>query len=207
MGGAFHNYAVDSDNQLHQEKIDSITGRNPWDVSTQFTDDMIDYGMTTPQSWFCPADPTHAEHARSYGTTIGANDVMGDLEDMKLYFTRGSLSWHVLPLTYFVPRPDRSQMFPTIDGTTAHPDGWPTGIEDRRAAIKPVLADMIPVTQSLGPADPDNATEGGHRRSNNHIESATRLYADGHVEVVPDIEIEARSGPGITQHGNWYTFY
>ena len=201
-----NSYAVDNNGELLNDPIPATTGANPWDMSAELTDAMIDYGLSSPMSYFCPATPNQTDNAKSKGPPLGADNPLSDLEDMKLWFTRGTHNYHVLPLTYWVPREDNTGLFPTIDGTLTHSDGWPTDLEDARGMDKPIFADFLAKGSSGGPNTPQNGG-GGHRDNGGALHSMTRAYMDGRAEVTPAAEIEARSGPGITDRGNFYAFY
>ncbi|MEM9347815.1 MAG: prepilin-type N-terminal cleavage/methylation domain-containing protein [Planctomycetota bacterium] len=202
-------YTVDNSGRLPgAEPIPVGTGSNPWDVSTQLTDDMIDYGLTSPRVWYCPADDGYLQFVQEKAPGWGADNPFDDLDDMKRVFTAGG-KWkhHILPLSYWVPRQNnKGNYFPTIDGTLTHPDGWPRTIDDVARMRNPIATDRISASPAIGPSNP-NLASGGHRAKSNQIESATRLYADGSVELVLGSEVEARSGPGITAHANYFAFY
>eukprot|EP00752_Nemacystus_decipiens_P013666 g12119.t1 len=148
-GMSIYAYAVDHDGDLPSYDI-PVTGRNPWDVSPQFTDAMIDYGINNPELWFCAADTAVREHIRAFAPTIGADDVLTDLDDMKLYYERWKPTVHTLGLSCWVPRSVGGVVVPTIDGTTTNPEGRPTSLEDPRLGLQPVLTDTVAVNPSTG---------------------------------------------------------
>lgn len=217
-GVAIHSYAVDSNGKL--PSFDQAgSGANPWDVDPEFTDTMISYGLSNPMLWFCPPDTAAIYHTQAFGPRIGAPNVMNDLDDMKRYFARGSSSYHILPLTYWVPRKIGGVVVPTIDGTTTHPDGWATSIEDRRGGLRPILTDTVAVNPSSGYTSPHHRSSvsgaatrwenvfGGHRYEDDYVDSATKLYLDGHAELAQGSELELRHGRPLTPSGNWHSYY
>ena len=218
-GVAIHSHAIDHNGELPSFDITGASGRNPWDVSPDFTDAMIDYGLNDPALWFCPPDTAAIYHTQAYGPRIGAPDVMNDLDDMKRYFERDAAHYHILPLCYWVPRRISGITIPTIDGTTAHPDGWATSLEDPRGNERPILTDTVAVSGSSGYTDPHHRSTvqgaatpwedafGGHRYQDDYVDSMTKLYLDGHAELSAGSELEVRHGQPLTPQGNWKAFY
>jgi prepilin-type N-terminal cleavage/methylation domain-containing protein len=216
---AVYSYAIDDDGRLPGFDVTGPSGLNPWDVSPLFTDAMIDYGLNQPGLWFCPADTAAVYHTQAYGPTIGAPNVLGDLDDMRTYFARGSASIDILPVTYWVPRRINGTLVPTVDGTTAHPDGWATSLEDPRGNLQPILTDTVAVRTASGFTDPHHKSSvlgaatafesvfGGHRYEDDYVDSSTKVFLDGRAELSTGNELEARHGQPVTTHGNWQAYY
>ena len=199
-------YASDHDGWYPQDNIPDSTGANPWDAPKVLTESMIDYGMSSPSSWFCPADQQEMDEAVELATGYGAPGVLSDFDDLKVLLTRnGQWNYHLLPLNYWVPRKDQANTyFPVIANDLNHPDGWPRSTDDARGLEQPILSDKV---FGGGPDLDSSWNLRGHRQGNGRLNSMTALFGDGRAEVRTRSELEAHTGPGITSRGQFYSFY
>ena len=204
-GVVFSMYALSNNRMLPAYHVPGFTGKSPWDVSKRFTDDMLLQGIA-PKMWFCPASMVTFNSAGA----AGFGDPLKNPDDLKAYFNRGNLTYHVTFMNFWVPRPDNyptNNWFPSTNGQRNDPNGWPNSQIHKFAATKPILTDLVVGGNPLSVNDPTNYTNGGHRFRKNRLDGVSKLYIDGHVEISRGDEIKARSGPGFTYGSSIYAFY
>ncbi len=177
------------------------TGLNPWDVSLAMVPGLKPFGLTVPM-WFCPVRPADFKDADDWFRKNHNGVGISTLEDLNTYLQRQYGNFAIINHCWWVPRPlADGELFPTpkTSGTYSRTqDGWPQKLEDRVAALQPVITDMclasgIKTTNVLQAAV-------GHSVGNNLV-NINLAFADGHVET------RARSQIQWQQSGNWTTFY
>lgn len=169
------------------------TGSNPWDVSLQMVPGLAPFGLTVPM-WFCPVRPQEFEAANTWAKQ-NLNHGLFSITDLNDYLARSYGTFAVLNHNWWVPRKNSNGLYPTPDNPSTSsrlPDGWPTAMTDRCAAIQPIISDYC-----FGPGgdqSPDHINSGGHYIGSsfnlNGLRSVNTTYADGHVATVKRSQLQ-----------------
>jgi prepilin-type processing-associated H-X9-DG protein len=196
------------------------TGLNPWDLSIDMVPGLAPFGLTVPM-WFCPVRPDEFQEAADWFRNHNVGRSLSSVADLNAYLTSRFGSFALLHHDWWVPRTldgDPKRLFPApgLTGTrTRTKDGWPRFLEDRVAALQPIISDLVGAEgfqtnlakasggHALGKAPGGDASVAVLPWSTGamNIQSINRAYADGHVETAGRARI-------LWQHfGNWTTFY
>jgi prepilin-type N-terminal cleavage/methylation domain-containing protein/prepilin-type processing-associated H-X9-DG protein len=159
---------------------------NVWDVSLEMVPKLAPYGLTVPM-WFCPVRPEELDGANVW-SVANLSRSLGNTDDLNRYLAaRYNNTFAILFHCWWVPRPTSPNSpfsFPTPGyGNTRSrlPDGWPRKLEDKNAAIQPIISDYC---YASGFQTNIAAARAGHSQGNN-VRSVNVTFGDGHVETRP----------------------
>jgi prepilin-type processing-associated H-X9-DG protein len=177
-------YANDnSKGRLPAFPMTGTSALNAWDVSLEMVPGLAPYGLTVPM-WFCPVRPDEFADANTWSVQ-NLSRPLGNPDDLNKYLAaRYNNTFAILYHSWWVPRPASASSpfsFPTpgYAGTRARlPDGWPGRLEDRNAALQPIITDYC---YASGYQTNTAMARAGHSIGNN-LSSANATFGDGHVE-------------------------
>jgi prepilin-type N-terminal cleavage/methylation domain-containing protein/prepilin-type processing-associated H-X9-DG protein len=164
---------------------------NVWDVSLEMVPGLAPYGLTVPM-WFCPARPEEFTAANNWSAQNLSRTLSSTVDLNKYLAARYNNTFAILHHSWWVPRPTAPNspfLFPVPGYSITKsrlPDGWPRRMEDRSAAIQPIISDYC---YASGYQTNIAQARAGHALGNN-VSSANATFADGHVETHSRSKIE-----------------
>jgi prepilin-type N-terminal cleavage/methylation domain-containing protein len=185
-------------------------GNNPWDVAYAMIPAVQGYGVTVPM-FFCPARPAEFHEAQAWLQQSRKRSISNN-EDLRYYYEqRWTFGFAIMQHSWWVPRSGKPgfQVMPGTSqvNTNSMTAAWPTRLEDRGAAVSPIVTDTLYhdgfiTNRSLAwGGHPTKKVDSGYQIQGGLAESISRGYADGHADLA--------YGPKIVwrHYGNWTSFY
>jgi len=192
-------YAVEARDKLPSFPLAISTGGNSWDVSLEMTSGLQPYGLTVPL-WFCPVRPDELAAANDWSQK-NYGHIIGTIPELTDYMKRRYTSFAIMSHCFWVPRSMADgTVFPSTKPPflARLPDGWPTSLTDRNAALQPIISDYIAASGFTMKVS--DVSGGGHFLGKN-LHSINATYADGHTTTVTRAKIQWE------YYGNWTQFY
>lgn len=158
----------------------------PWFVGLEMGTNMEHVGVS-PKLWFCPARPTELAAANWAFAQKHPGQSIVTGADLTEYWriANPKRGFAVIELSWFVPRGfvDSEATYPNPANVRCRiQDGWPTRIDDKSAAIQPILTDSIGGVWN----EKHTAIEkffNGHEFPRFFPRNINALFVDGHVET------------------------
>ena len=181
----------DAKGRLPSFALTGTSALNVWDVSLEMVPGLAPYGLTVPM-WFCPARLEEFTSANAWSVQDLSRS-LGSTDDLNKYLAaRYNNTFAILHHAWWVPRPTAPNspfLFPVPGYSITKSrlaDGWPRRIEDRNAAIQPIISDYC---YASGYQTNIAQARAGHTQGNT-VSSANVTFADGHVETRSRSKIE-----------------
>ncbi len=185
------------------------SGANPTDVSTNFINNTVSYGMSVTM-FFCPVRTADYNYAQTWYRAEFFKNLL-TVNDLNRFFV-SSVTVNVGGIPYsgrslnggyaklyhdwWVPRPNtlganpaQDFYFPALTGDANNGNpvvspynttGWPLKTGDRGAATQPIISDLAETT--LGDTNVTDIPKGDAHFYNGGLSSINLGFADGHVE-------------------------
>jgi prepilin-type N-terminal cleavage/methylation domain-containing protein/prepilin-type processing-associated H-X9-DG protein len=171
-------------------------GGNPTDVSTNFINAMVPYGMNVPM-FFCPVRPADFAAANAwffkYGVPGHVNTIV-TIPELNQYFVASTSDnppgrsvdgqYGKLYHDWWVPRSSGlggGFSFPVVGANGIAPPGalpWPSKTSDISVSLQPIVSDLA---ETLGSTNIDSIPNTDAHFYGGSLASINLGYADGHV--------------------------